>query len=318
MFGWHPRLSVDANLGTFPSNSEHLSPTTYVSRLKERLQYAYRLAGDVAKKRADQNKKQYDRRVRENKLVVGDIVLVRKVNLQGRQKLADKWEKDPFVIIDIPFPEQPVYKVQLESRKGPVRTLHRNMLLPFISIPEEDTDLPVETKPKPKPRRVPIQKEYDADSSSSESSSGVYIIPQRRFPVTRSRNTRLYYGHSSDAPSISIPSFVPRIHPNPVTYSPDNVPVTPVSVPVTPVSVPVSQVSVPVTPVTIPVTPVSVPVTPVSVPVTSVSVPVTPVSRPSTPVTIPVIPVHTPVSSSRPIPRPRRVIHPPDRYGEWV
>ncbi|XP_060586006.1 uncharacterized protein LOC132741766 [Ruditapes philippinarum] len=68
MFGWHPRLSVDAYLGTFPSNSENLSPTTYVSRLKERLQYAYRLAGDVAKKRADQNKKQYDRRVRENKL----------------------------------------------------------------------------------------------------------------------------------------------------------------------------------------------------------------------------------------------------------
>jgi hypothetical protein len=76
----------------------------------------------------------------------------------------------------------------------------------------------------------------------------LYVIPQRRFPVTRSRNTRVDYVHYSNALSISIPSsFVPSIHPNPVTYSPDNVPVTLVSVPVTPVSVPVTQVSVPVT-----------------------------------------------------------------------
>ena len=219
MFGWHPRLSVDAYLGTFPSSSGQVSPSTYVSRLQERLQYAYRLAGDVAKKRADQNKKQYDQRVRENKLIVGDIVLVRKVNLRGRQKLADKWETDPFVIVDIPFPGQPVYKVRPESAKGPLRTLHRNMLLPFISIPDEEEEPKPVRKRRPRPQPVPVEKEYDADSSASESSSSstpVYVIPQRRFPVVpRSPTTRVAYGNPS--PGRSIPGSGPGVTPHAIS-----------------------------------------------------------------------------------------------------
>lgn len=50
--------------------------------------------------------------------------------------------RDLYVIVDIPNPDIPVYKVQKESREGEVRTLHRNLLLPFKSISDAvDTEL---------------------------------------------------------------------------------------------------------------------------------------------------------------------------------
>ena len=51
--------------------------------------------------------------------------------LRGKNKLADKWDKDPYVVIDIPDKNVPVYKVQRESGNPTVKALHRNMLLPF-------------------------------------------------------------------------------------------------------------------------------------------------------------------------------------------
>ncbi|XP_052797464.1 uncharacterized protein LOC128229702 [Mya arenaria] len=234
MFGWHPRLSVDAFLGTSPGNEGAKSHTSYVSRLQERLQYAYRVAGEAAKKRANQNKVQYDKRVRENKLSVGDVVLVRKVNLQGRQKLADKWEKDPYSIIAIPFPDQPIFKVQLETGKGPIRTLHRNMLLPFISIPEPE-DVTVTPVPKKRTRtsRPPPSpsSEYDADSSSSETS--VYIIPQRRgHQPAPEPPTSVSYGNTPSSASFpsrrSIQSPINSLNsPNAPSLVPSSISVTP-------------------------------------------------------------------------------------------
>ncbi|XP_060607505.1 uncharacterized protein LOC132759705 [Ruditapes philippinarum] len=125
MFGWHPRLSVDAFLGTFPSNSEHLSPPTYVSRLKERLQYAYRLAGDVSKKGL------------------------------------------------------------IKTRSNMTLEFERNMLLPFISIPEEDADSPVETKPNQnldvflyRKTSSSVQIEESNSSSDSETASSSVQIEE--------------------------------------------------------------------------------------------------------------------------------------------
>ena len=256
MFGWHPRLSVDAFLGTSPGNEGTTSPTSYVSRLRERMQYAYRVAAEAARKRANQNKVQYDGRVRENKLYVGDVVLVRKVNLQGRQKLADKWEKDPYVITDIPYPDQPVFKVQLESRKGPIRTLHRNMLLPFISIPEtEDTQIPAVPTPRTvrtRATRVPQPQSTESDTDSSSSDSSVYIIPQRRSqPPAPKPPTSVGHGTFPSLPS-SYPSFsTPRSQERPVSPNTHLTTNTPFSVRTnTPVSVrsPVVPSPVPVTP----------------------------------------------------------------------
>ena len=136
MFGTHPRLSVDAYLGLDPIDSDASSNhQSYAKKLRTRLKFAYDVAAKAAGKMGDKNKGNYDNKVRSNKLEVGDRVLVRKVGLKGRNKLADKWDEEPYLIYKLSDNDIPVYKVRLESGKGSVRTLHRNMLLPFNCIP---------------------------------------------------------------------------------------------------------------------------------------------------------------------------------------
>jgi hypothetical protein len=60
-------------------------------------------------------------------------VLIRNFTPLG--KLDDKWEKEPFIIVRIPNEDIPVYKLNKKTGKGKERTLHRNILLPLMSIP---------------------------------------------------------------------------------------------------------------------------------------------------------------------------------------
>ncbi|KAH3771274.1 hypothetical protein DPMN_172587 [Dreissena polymorpha] len=66
MFRWHPRLPIDAYLGTTPGNAGEACHSAYISKLQERLKFAYRVNGECAKKRATQNKALYDSEVKEN------------------------------------------------------------------------------------------------------------------------------------------------------------------------------------------------------------------------------------------------------------
>ena len=183
-FGRHPRLSIDAYLGTDPNSDGIESPDTYVARLKERMEYAYKVASNNCGKRASVNKANYDKKVKENKLEVGDIVLVRKVGFRGRHKLADKWEIEPYTIVGIPDSNVPVYQVQLESKNGPIRILHRNFLLPFISIPDAELIPPEPAKPRRiKTRSAARQSNSDSDTESSseeEDNDGIYV---QRYPT---------------------------------------------------------------------------------------------------------------------------------------
>ena len=192
MFGWHPRLSVDAFLGIEPGNTGKSDHQTYARKLRERLQYAYRVASEKSEKSGSKNKEMYDRKVKESKLEIGDRILVRKVGLVGRQKLADKWEQEPYLVTQIPNNEIPVYKVKREDGKGTTRTLHRNMLLPFNVLPttESHSSQNTETqRSQPQTRaKKPVQKQItQSETSSSEDSDSSgssyvprYIVPQRR------------------------------------------------------------------------------------------------------------------------------------------
>lgn len=119
---------------------------------------------------------------------VQDRVLVRKVGFQGKHKLADTWEQEPFRVLDIPDSEMPVYHVRREDGIGPVRTLHRNMLLPFHALPVEETVKRSREAPlrRPVTRRIREPRQVSSSSSSSESESSAsststrYVIPQRR------------------------------------------------------------------------------------------------------------------------------------------
>lgn len=136
MFGRHPRLAIDAFLGLSPDALSATTHTEYIRKLQERLHFAYQKARAAAEQSAAQHKTNYDLNVRSSALHPGDRVLVRNVGLKGKQKLADRWERQPYIVRRQPNPGIPVYEVQLEnSRSKKTRTLHRNLLLPFMSIP---------------------------------------------------------------------------------------------------------------------------------------------------------------------------------------
>jgi len=58
--------------------------------LRERLQYAYEVAAEVATKTEEQNKARFDQNVHSSKPEPGDRVLVSEVGPNGKNKLADK------------------------------------------------------------------------------------------------------------------------------------------------------------------------------------------------------------------------------------
>ena len=90
MFGSHPRLAVDACLGLQNPTEPISSREHYASKLKKRLDFAYKVAAREAQKSADRNEANYDLKVREATLDVGDHFLIRNVGLRGKNKLADK------------------------------------------------------------------------------------------------------------------------------------------------------------------------------------------------------------------------------------
>lgn len=146
MFGRQPALPVDFVLGTPPAVETHGSHSEYVRQLRQRLHESYALAADRARKRGEQNKIRFDAKVRAAELVTGDRVLVRNVNVRGKHKLADRWERTVHVVVKR-INGGPVYIVKPERGSGPHRTLHRDLLLPcgFLPVgvaPEEVTETP--------------------------------------------------------------------------------------------------------------------------------------------------------------------------------
>ena len=58
------------------------------------------------------------------------------MGLQGRrQKLAEKRQKQPYIVTNQPIPDIPIYEVQRENGHSKLKLLHRNMLLPFVGLP---------------------------------------------------------------------------------------------------------------------------------------------------------------------------------------
>jgi hypothetical protein len=143
MFGRHPRLAIDAFLGLPTDGLSSSIHSEYVIKLNDRLRSAYAKARETAVKTSETNKAYYDQKARSSVLQPGDRVLVRNVSIRGKQKLADKWEHSPYIVVSQPLEDIPVYEVKKEgSRFKKTRTLHRNLLLPFMSI----SDVPVEDK----------------------------------------------------------------------------------------------------------------------------------------------------------------------------
>ena len=203
MFGRHPRLAIDAFLGLRKEDETmRKRHKDYVDGLKSRLGTAYRTANEEAKAAARKQKKHYDKKVRHVALQPGDRVLVRNVGLKGRQKLADIWDKYPYIVKRQPIDGIPIYEVQRESEPSRIKLLHRNMLLPFCGLPY--TDESEEEEQNELEEENPVEENYTTKSSGSSTDSDSeredsteqrqqvqkYIIPQRRAQRQKNRCNR--------------------------------------------------------------------------------------------------------------------------------
>ena len=152
----------------------------YVGELRKKLEYAYELATRSTEKQSGRGKVKYDRRVRGAIVTVGDRVLVRKVGIKGRCKIANRWEEEVYVVVDQPNEDVPVFVVKREGKGRATRTLHRNLLLPvnFLPLPEKlDKIVKSETRAEGNHQEQEqegllsndTEKEYDADAETDES-----------------------------------------------------------------------------------------------------------------------------------------------------
>ncbi|CAI5656502.1 unnamed protein product [Oreochromis niloticus] len=154
-----PRELRDMVLESLHDDMGHLgverTVDLYVQGLKNHLKESYELSSRNAKKSAERNKTRFDQRVTGSSLEPGDRVLVRNVRLRGKHKLADKWEADVYVVVSHAN-DLPVYTVCPEAGNGPLRTLHRDLLLPcgFLPISAPETPAPP-TVQRPRTRQNP-------------------------------------------------------------------------------------------------------------------------------------------------------------------
>ena len=78
MFGRHPRLPVDALLGT-PSQ-EPVAHSDYAQEIRDKLRKAYKTAEENLNKAKDRQKQNYDKKMHGSAPQVGDKVLVKRLH----------------------------------------------------------------------------------------------------------------------------------------------------------------------------------------------------------------------------------------------
>ncbi|KAK0146798.1 Tafazzin [Merluccius polli] len=174
-FGSDPKLNLEFDFSDSPISSEW----------KDRMTENYKVATENAKKTADRNKARFDKHVVESTLTEGDRVLVRNGRLRGKHKLADKWESDVYVVIK-QSGDIPVYVVRPETKDGPLRTLHRDMLLPcgFLPLTPVEAEVAIEERPRhPRTHQCP-RDERSYESEHQDSDSEDHDVPY-------------FYGHDS-------------------------------------------------------------------------------------------------------------------------
>ena len=94
MFGRHLRLAVDAYLDiSLPEESNIVSQDHYATKLKKRVQFTYKVASKEAQKAADRNKADYDLKVREATLDVGELNWFRcyHTRCDNRHRILSRW-----------------------------------------------------------------------------------------------------------------------------------------------------------------------------------------------------------------------------------
>ena len=139
MFGRRPKLPVDFFFPTQRDNGAYCRVDGFVASVKERLTEALQEARRLTTAEAARSKRYYDRQASAPVLRPRDVVLVKADAKQGRRKILDRWNSDPWEVIGPLSDVLPVYKIKNDH--GQVRTVHRNRLL--LLAPAEERGVPV-------------------------------------------------------------------------------------------------------------------------------------------------------------------------------
>jgi hypothetical protein len=155
MFGRTPKLPIDS---VFEQTQETPQQTTteYIENLKQRLESSREIVMKHANTARQRQKKLYDRKAKATKIQVGDNVLVKILAFEGRHKIADRFEEEPYVVINQPNLDSPVFEVKAQD--GTTRTLHRNNLLLLDSIHNGDNRSNSEVEDQTESKKRPIPK----------------------------------------------------------------------------------------------------------------------------------------------------------------
>ena len=131
LFGREPKLPIDVAFGIDKGDSNNQAYTEYVTDLQNRIKETFEVVNRNAAKAREKQKAYYDIKARAAKLEPGDRVLVEILAFDGKQKIADKWSEDVFIVIDQPNAEIPTYRVRRENGSDGDKflLLHRNHLL---------------------------------------------------------------------------------------------------------------------------------------------------------------------------------------------
>jgi len=143
LVGWPARLPVDVEFGLRPAPAEQ-DLGNYVERLKKRQAWIRKKAQDTYDRQVARNEDRRKRCTKQAQLRVGDEVLLKKFR---RDKLEDRWERDPGTIVKVPYPGQPLYVVRLQDGSELIR--HRTALHPLLCY---ETDDPEEGKQVTEPQ----------------------------------------------------------------------------------------------------------------------------------------------------------------------
>ena len=192
LFGREPRLPIDLLLpGSETTGAKTF--TGYIEGLREQLKHAHQVVQAWLKEKGEASQKWYAKKVRGATLQPGDQVLLRQIGLQGKSKLADRWQEEVYVVTSQPIASIPVYSVRRLDGRGKVKTVHRNLLLPVRSVPT-----PIPSKPKSVPSQTPIltrsctrlrdrndrAPRSDSSPESVQSHDTVYtVVPQPQISV---------------------------------------------------------------------------------------------------------------------------------------
>ena len=89
----------------------------------------------------ERRKLYYDRKAHCMDIVVGDIILVRQKVFGTTHKIEDRWETPIYIVLE-KHDDGMTYKVKKIGDNGEetCKNLHRNMLYPFMSVHEDESN----------------------------------------------------------------------------------------------------------------------------------------------------------------------------------